>query len=70
MDRFNNMEVAPPNKLLPGERLWKIEVYHALWSGGLGNSSQELRRWQISGEETRQEESRGEGPVNLFGRGR
>ena len=29
------MEVPPPIKLLPGERLWKIEVSHALWSGGL-----------------------------------
>ena len=28
MDTFNNMEVPAPNKLLPGERLWRIELYH------------------------------------------
>ena len=55
------MEVPQPIKLLPGERLWKIEVNHALWSGGLGNYSPELCWWQISGEETRQKESIEEG---------
>ena len=29
MDTFNNMEVAPPHKLMLGEKLWRIELYHA-----------------------------------------
>ena len=61
-----DMEVPLPIKMLPGERFWRIEVYHVhapvvreCWE--VGNSSLELCWRQISREETRQEESGGEG---------
>ena len=65
------MEVPPPIKLLPGERLWKIEVNHALWSGGLFSRTLLVaNKWGRNSTEGVHWRRRREGPVNLFGRTR
>ena len=71
MDTFNNMEVPPPKKLLPGERLWGIEQYHA----SVVRGCRELfsitllvaNKWEGNFTGGVRGRRRREGPVYLFG---
>ena len=67
------MDVAPLNKLLPGERLWRIELYHASVVRGcrelFSRTLLVANKWGGNSTGGVRGRRRREGPGNLFGEG-